>query len=160
MAAMATNPGFKVGDRVLFGRSSGEKTLGEVVKVNRSRLRVKQLDARGTYRSYPVGTVWAVPPSLCSMADGSALVPEISARAEAVVAGEPRSEQEIMIEIVRLYGNLSPENLHCDGEISRTAAARRGASFRRQLRECFQELGRSVSEDQAYAYADSMRGGR
>ena len=62
---MRTVRDFKAGDRVYFGRANGEKTLGEVTKVNSKRLKVKTLEARGDYRDYPVGTVWAVPPSLC-----------------------------------------------------------------------------------------------
>lgn len=56
----------RVGDKVMFGRRFGEKTLGEVVKVNRTRVKVKQLEARGTMRDYPIGTVWTVPFALCS----------------------------------------------------------------------------------------------
>lgn len=57
----------KVGMRVFFGRSQGEQTLGEILKVNRAKLKVKQLESRGTMRSYPVGTIWTVPAALCSV---------------------------------------------------------------------------------------------
>jgi len=134
---------FKVGEKVLFGRDSGEKTLGEVLKVNRSKVKVKQLECRGTFRSYPVGTVWRVPPSLCQKTDASGMaVPE---------APKPKRPESVILQDIRqLYSMLSPENLHCDGEISRSMAARRGAAFRRQLTECFAELGRRVSEDEAF----------
>lgn len=56
---------YKVGDKVIFGRSHGEQTEGTVMKVNRTKLKVRQDESRGTMRSYPVGTVWTVPPSLC-----------------------------------------------------------------------------------------------
>ena len=55
----------EVGDRVLFGRGRGEKTLGEVVKVNAKSVKVKQLETRGTRKTYSVGSVWKVPHSLC-----------------------------------------------------------------------------------------------
>lgn len=58
----------KVGQRVYFGRNHGERTLGEVVKVNPSKCKVRQLEARGTMRDYAVGTVWTVPASLCTLA--------------------------------------------------------------------------------------------
>ena len=58
------------GDRVLFGRTYGEKTLGEVVKVNRVKAKVKQLESRGTYKDYPVGTIWTVPLNLLSKTTG------------------------------------------------------------------------------------------
>jgi len=58
-----------VGQKVFFGRKNGEKTAGTVVKVNRKKLKVRQDEARGTYRDYAVGTVWTVPASLCWPAD-------------------------------------------------------------------------------------------
>jgi len=134
------------GDRVLFGRANGEQTLGEVVKVNRVKVKVKQLDSRGTYRSYPVGTVWTVPVSLLKRADGQgSAVPE---------APKPkRAESVVMNEIRGLYCQLSPENLCCDGELSMTQVRRRSSALNRALRACFQELGRRVSESEAYRVA-------
>lgn len=58
----------KVGQRVYFGRSHGERTLGEVIKINPTKVKVRQLEARGTMRDYAVGTVWGVPASLCTLA--------------------------------------------------------------------------------------------
>lgn len=133
------------GDRVFFGRTNGEQTLGEVVKVNRVKVKVKQLDSRGTYRSYPVGTVWTVPVSLLRRADGVAATPE--------PPKPKRAEDVVMNEIRGIYCQLSPENLTCDGELSRTAVRRRSAALNRALRACFQELGRRVSESEAYRVA-------
>lgn len=59
----------KVGMKVLFGRTNGEQTLGEIIKVNKVRLKVKQLESRGAMRSYPVGTTWTVTVGLCALAD-------------------------------------------------------------------------------------------
>jgi hypothetical protein len=56
---------FNVGDKVLFGRTFGEKTLGEIVKVNRVKLKIRQLENRGTFRDHAIGTVWTVPPQFC-----------------------------------------------------------------------------------------------
>lgn len=56
----------KIGMVVLFGRTHGEHTLGVIVKVNPKKFKVKQMEARGSFRSYPVGTVWTVPASLCT----------------------------------------------------------------------------------------------
>jgi hypothetical protein len=58
----------KVGMVVYFGRTHGERTLGEVIKVNPTKVKVRQLEARGTMRDYAVGTVWGVPASLCTLA--------------------------------------------------------------------------------------------
>jgi len=57
---------FKRGDKVIFGRRSGEQTRGTVVKVNAKSIKVRQDEARGTMRNYPVGTVWKVAPALVS----------------------------------------------------------------------------------------------
>lgn len=65
---------FAVNDKVIFGRNKGEKTLGQIVKVGRSRYQIKQLESRGTMRAYPIGTVWTVAPSLVTRADDHAPV--------------------------------------------------------------------------------------
>ena len=61
-----------------------------------------------------------------------------------------RTERQMMDEIRNAYCALSPENLTCDGEASRTQVARRRASLNRRLRELFTELGRDLSETEAY----------
>ncbi len=132
---------YKTGEKVFFGRTHGEKTLGEVVRVNRVNLKVRQLESRGTFTNYPVGTLWTVPASFCSKADGSVSVPEPK---------QARPEAEIIRDIRNLYSRLSPENLSCDGELPMSQVRRRAAAFRRQLQACFNELGRQVSEDEAY----------
>lgn len=55
-----------IGDKVMFGRAKGEKTLGRVTKVNRKTVKVMQLERRGCKRDYPVGTIWTVPITLCT----------------------------------------------------------------------------------------------
>lgn len=59
-----TQGDFNEGDRVYFGRANGEKTLGEVVKKNPKKLKIKVLEARGKSK---VGDTWNVPPSLCTL---------------------------------------------------------------------------------------------
>ncbi len=166
----------KPGDKVYFGRSHGEQTLGRVKKVNRSRAKVEQLESRGVYRSHPVGTVWTVPFSLLSKAPDDAAAsapapapvsPERSAmqaeidrlRAEnARLRGETpppvsrpkREEKAILSDINGVYCRLSPENLSCDGELPRSAVARKSRALHAQLGELFRELGRRVSEDEAF----------
>lgn len=58
-----------VGQKVYFGSRNGQKTLGEIVKVNPKKFKVKQLEQRGVHKNHAVGTVWTVPPSLCTPAD-------------------------------------------------------------------------------------------
>lgn len=62
-----------VGMKVYFGRSHGEKTLGEIVKINPQKAKVRQLEDRGSIRDYPIGTVWTVPYTLMSPANPSAV---------------------------------------------------------------------------------------
>jgi len=68
---MLTTKDFQVGEQVRFGRGNGEQTLGEIVKVNPKKLKVKQLEGRGTMKSHAVGTIWTVPPSLCTKMNGA-----------------------------------------------------------------------------------------
>jgi hypothetical protein len=54
---------FKVGDKCFFGRPNGEQTLGEVIKVNPRKYKIRQLEERfgdGSKRR-PIGTTWTVP---------------------------------------------------------------------------------------------------
>jgi len=57
-----------VGDKVLFGSRRGEETLGEIVKLNPSRAKVRTLEDRGRVRHSATGAVWTVPYSLISRA--------------------------------------------------------------------------------------------
>ena len=59
----------RVGQKVLFGRKHGEQTPGVIVKVNPRKFKVRQLEARGAFVDHPVGTVWTVPASLCTLID-------------------------------------------------------------------------------------------
>jgi len=52
---------------------------------------------------------------------------------------------------MRLAGALSPENLHCDGEISRAQARRKEVGLRREWKALETRIGRSVSEDEVWA---------
>lgn len=136
------------GDKVLFGRASGEQTLGTVIKVNAKSIMVQQDEARGTMRAYPVGTKWKVAPTFVRKVEGGPVA------APVVEAPKPRRpEADIMRDIRRAYAGLSPENLTCDGELRGPAVARRAAALRSRLRALFVELGRKVSESEAYGFA-------
>lgn len=50
---------------------------------------------------------------------------------------------------VGLACRLSPENLMCDGEISRAEGNRRYAQIKREWRQLEKEAGHRVSEEQA-----------
>jgi hypothetical protein len=57
-----------IGDKVVFGRGRGEKTLGEIVKLNPTKAKVKTLELRGVRRAGRVGEVWSVPYGIISKA--------------------------------------------------------------------------------------------
>lgn len=145
---MNTNT-LSVGMKVWFGRSHGEQTLGTIQKVNRQTVAVRQDEARGTMRTYPVGTIWKVPHRLCRVADQQATQNTVQTAAPAAPKAA-RPEAHILREIQNCYCSLSPENLYCDGERSHTAAMRVARTLKAQLKSLFRELGREVSEDEAY----------
>jgi hypothetical protein len=67
----------------------------------------------------------------------------------------------IMMDIDITYSMLSPENLSCDGELRGAALARKARGLRAKLAGLFAELGKSVTEEEAYAYrAKALGGGR
>jgi hypothetical protein len=64
----------KVGDKVHFGRANGEKTLGEVIKMNPTKAKVRTLEERGRGRSSGrVGVIWSVPYSMMTPAGPKAV---------------------------------------------------------------------------------------
>lgn len=67
----------------------------------------------------------------------------------------PRTEADIMQDIDRVYGDLSPENLTCDGELSATEVRKRSAELNRKLRLLFVELGRQVSEMECHTWLET-----
>ena len=163
------------GQKVYFGRAHGEQTLGEVIKVNRASIKIKQLESRGTMKDHKVGTVWTVARSLVSPAPEGAKPELVSfpsnqptncgAREAAFCKFHPgvcdvcravstakakRPEPVIMGAIQRAYINLSPENLSCDGELPQAQVRSRERALKSELRKLFLELGREVSEDEAY----------
>jgi len=61
-----------------------------------------------------------------------------------------RNDAEIIMDIAIVYGDLSPENLTCDGELPRGRVKAKAASLNRRLNRLFGELGRNISETEAY----------
>jgi hypothetical protein len=200
------------GQLVYFGRSHGEKTLGEVVRWNRATVKVKQLEARGSFKAHKIGTLWNVAKSLVSAAPknakpeggtwsqdsgGAYYTPPVSNLVETPVPGSraaleaeiarlksenaalkrkprpapvgdnghrdplaarfaakpKRPEAEIMRDILGVYNELSPENLTCDGEFRAAQVRSRYRALQGQLAKLFREIGRTVSEDEAFKSA-------
>jgi hypothetical protein len=66
-----------------------------------------------------------------------------------------RSESEVMSDIAATYGELSPENLSCDGELPGPVVDGRRGLLLAKLRRLQLELGREVPEEEAW---DWLRG--
>jgi len=77
---------FSKGMKVMFGRPNGEKTLGEVIKVNPKKVKVKQLEARG---GYPIGTPWSVPPSMLTEVTAPSMLTEVTGQVTPKAAPAP-----------------------------------------------------------------------
>ena len=60
----------------------------------------------------------------------------------------PANESECLDWLEMICNDLSPENLHCDGEISRTAAMKKARALRAEWKEVEKVIGRKVSEDE------------
>ena len=135
----------KPGMSVVFGRTHGEQTLGVVVRVNAKTVTVRQTESRGTMRDYPVGSIWRV---------GRSMVKPVGSSAVAVLPSAPavkRADSVILDEISNVYGELSPENLTCDGELSGAQVRRKLAALNGRLKALCSELGRWVDESECYS---------
>jgi len=64
----------------------------------------------------------------------------------------PETDEELMKALDVLCGELSPENLFCDGEISRSAAMKKASALRAEWKEVEKKLGRKVSEEEAESH--------
>jgi hypothetical protein len=157
----------QVGMKVMFGRPNGDQTLGEIVKVNPSKAKVKTLEIRGNGRGSEVGSVWTVPYSLMKPA-GVAFLDEVNSLpplslpksdpAEEPIPYNEFSDTNIIMEaIVDTYNRLSPEWLTCDGELPLSQVNARRKEYGRRLRGLFMALGRDVSETVAFDWADAKR---
>jgi len=58
---------------------------------------------------------------------------------------------------IRLVFMFEPENLSCDGELSRTAINTKITAIRRELKICEKEFGRKVTEDEVWKWAEEKR---
>lgn len=63
--------GMKIGSQVIFGRPNGEKTRGEVIKINLKSVKIRQTEIRyGNGRTKQEGQVWNVHPSCLKLECG------------------------------------------------------------------------------------------
>jgi hypothetical protein len=66
-----------------------------------------------------------------------------------------RTEAEIIRDLQRIECALSPENLHCDGEISRSAAYAKERKLIAKQKELIKELGRQPTDAELWNYQPS-----
>jgi hypothetical protein len=133
-----------VGQKVYFGRTHGEQTLGEIVKLNPTKAKVRTLEARGSRGL--AGRQWGVPYSMLKLADEDVVVP---AKPEPLTYSPFDADNDILQVIAGVYNELSPENISCDGELSRSRVQQRYKECQRKVRGLQIALGRNISEDQA-----------
>lgn len=154
----------KVGMKVRFGRGNGQWTLGEIVKINPTKAKVKTLESRGHGRGSDVGAVWSVPYSMMTLTESALPVAGFGvAKSFYDPAGVPypynplHEDNPIMEAIVRAYNGLSPESLTWDGEkpLHRVKADRK--RLEAKLGHLFAALGRPVSESVAYGWSMESR---
>lgn len=160
-----------VGMKVMFGRPNGDQTLGEIVKKNPRKAKVKTLQSRGNGRGSEAGSVWTVPYSLMTPADGTlfldeylntkpidpAIMQEINKGLERdlpLPVYMPYGDARIMEAIIDCYTRLSPEYLTADGERPMSEVVRLRSSLNSRLNHLFKALGRTVSEEAAYKWEE------
>ena len=163
----------RIGMKVFFGRGNGEKTLGEIVKINPTKAKVKTLQNRGNGRGSYVGSVWTVPYSLMHPADGVLMLDELNQKPiDPAIVQEinkglerdlplpvymPYGDSFIMEAIVDCYTRLSPEYLTADGERPMNEVVRLRNSLNARLDHLQKALGRRVSESVAYDWSDERK---
>lgn len=140
----------KVGMHVYFGRENGEKTLGEVIKINRVKVKVKILEDRGNGRGSIPGSVWLVPFSMMEPKDAK----EKTVERLPYSPFQNAADDHILLAILDCYCSLSPENLSCDGELPLGEVNRRRTVLLRKLDYLQKAFGKTVSEEEIYAWHD------
>lgn len=147
----------RIGMIIEFGRQNGEKTRGEVIKMNPKMAKVRILEARG--RNSGEGAVWNVGYSLMTEVEygttGHNPTVSYSNPSDQEMAYNPfmqACDVSIMDAIVDVYNRLSPEWLTADGErpVHQIHALR--GNLQRKLDYLFKALGRPVSESVAYKW--------
>lgn len=148
----------RVGMKVYFGRGNGEKTLGEIVKLNPTKAKVKTLEERGRSDRHYIGQVWTVPYSLMGPASGEASAMQAAPVVREPLKFSPFSNENLLLEaLLKVYVNLSPENLTGDGEAPRAWVQKQLTVLQRQLKGLTIALGREVSESEVHEWYQSKQ---
>lgn len=148
----------KVGMQVLFGRPNGQKTLGEIVKINPTKAKVRTLENRGQHED---GVTWTVPYSMMAPAMAQGAVPVSPVRPLLMYSPfQSAVEINVLLAISAIYTQLSPENLSCDGERPRQEQIRLRRDYMAKLTALFRALGRTVNETEVYEWEEQYHAAR
>lgn len=170
----------QLGLPVIFGRENGQKTRGFIVKLNNKTAKVRTRESRG--RRSESGTDWSVGYSLIQPdphdseivdfeqrrrrrrrrnsrpAQNNFNEPSIETRVAAIVyCPFNYIENHAMEGVVACYSALSPENLTCDGELSRSQWVPKSRKLNKQLKGFFEVIGHQIDESLAYNWAEQKR---
>jgi hypothetical protein len=144
----------KVGKEYSFGRQDWDQTPCIVLKLNSVRCKVQIKQNRG---SYPAGSIFNVDYSMLRTIGSKDA--DIVAKKEPMEYNPfmPHADKLIMEAILSVYGELSPENLTCDGEASRQHVRAKSIELNRKLKYLIAAIGQDVSESDAYSWYESQR---
>ncbi len=152
---MLTRELCRIGMRVYFGRANGEQTLGEIVKLNFAKAKVKTLEARGYGRGGSTGAVWGVPYTMMTAAKEQNV--KLPAKPKLTYSAFNAVGNAILEAIYACHSALSPENLTCDGELPRHAVHAKRVTLERQLKGLFIAHGSEVAEEEIYDWKSSQQ---
>lgn len=145
----------KVGMKVVFGRGNGEQTIGEIVKVNPTKAKVKTLEIRGNGRGAMAGAVWNVSYNLMKPAEGQ--TPQEDPANAPLPVYMQYGDAKIMEAILDCYTRLSPEYLTADGERPMNQVRQLKNSLETRLAHLFKAMGRPVGEESAYRWEEERK---
>lgn len=147
--------------QVLFGSQNGQRTRGTVIGYTRTKVKVRQDEARGVNA---IGTIWTVTPDpqCLVLVDAAGATAAGGTSLPAAPTPDPANEplppflscvqRHCVLAIAGVYFALEPERLTCDGEASAAQINRTRRQCQMQLDALFRALGRPVNEQIATAY--------
>ena len=144
-----------IGMRVRFGNPNGEKTVGEIVKLNPKNAKIKTLEKRGN-RNYS-GETWNVSYSLLYPATGDIVQHNAVDSPIKYNQFDPPEDQLILEAILQCHIALSPECLTGDGELPRNVIQQRYRELTLKLTRLQEAYGRPVSESVAWDWMEQQR---
>jgi len=140
---------------VVFGCENGEKTIGKVVKLNQKTARIETFEDRGSRTK--AGQTWRVGYSLIEPHNGDVSNMPMSKPEPIKFSPFDYVTAHLMAAANIIYGQLSPENLSCDGEASYAHMKATSARCNRQLKGIFSALGREVDETECWQFCEEQR---